>query len=90
MATYTYKCENEECELEAFKFTRPMDEYLDPKECPRCGVSCSRETGDWCRNFKLKGVGWASTGYCGASNPIPSYKDELRKAGKDASKWDGI
>ncbi len=85
MATYTYKCENEECELEAFTFSRPMDEYLEPKECPECNTMCKRAQGDWCRNFRLKGNYWYRDGYSGNN-----YKDELRKAGKDASKWDGI
>jgi len=86
MPTYTYRCENEECDLQGFKANRPMDEYKDPQPCPDCNTLSARAQGDWCRNFKLKGHGWYSGGYNGKSNGVSSYKEELIKAGKDPTK----
>ena len=86
MATYTYQCLNEECELEGFKKNRPMSEYKEPADCPDCGTSCERAQGDWCKNFRLIGPNWYAGGYHGASNGVASYKQERIKAGKDPHK----
>jgi len=83
MPTYNYSCKNEDCDLAGFQANKKMSEYKDPQPCPNCGTLCQRMTGDWCRNFKLVGHGWYAGGYNGASNGVASYKDELRKAGKD-------
>jgi predicted nucleic acid-binding Zn ribbon protein len=86
MPRYNYTCTNNECEQEGFQMTRSFAESKEPAPCPQCETLSERNTNDWCRNFKLKGPGWANTGYCGASNPIPSYKEELIKSGKDPTK----
>lgn len=86
MPNYNYQCVNEECELQGFQANKPMSEYKDPQPCPECGAMCERAQGDWCKNFKLKGLGWYSSGYNGASNGIANYKDELRKAGKNPAR----
>jgi len=89
MATYNYVCKNEECEMQGFQLMRSMSEYQEPADCPQCNTSCERAPNDWCKNFKLVGSGWYNSGYNGASNGTVSYKEELRKAGKDPNKWDG-
>ena len=46
MATYTYRCTNEECETDIFTFNRPMSEYKDPTNCKECESSCNRLEND--------------------------------------------
>lgn len=89
MPTYSYTCTNEECEQEGFQMRRSFDESDAPAPCPKCETLTPRNANDWCKNFKLVGGGWYNSGYNGASNGTVSYKEELRKAGKDPNKWDG-
>ena len=63
MATYTYKCLNEECETDTFTFSRPMSEYQDPTECKECKSVCNRLENDFGAVFALKGQGWYRDGY---------------------------
>lgn len=86
MATYRYACTNEECETREFNFMRPMDEHDQPTDCPECGTSCERLRTDFCKNFQLKGSGWYSSNYNGASNGGVSWADAQRQAGKDPFK----
>jgi len=63
MATYTYRCTNEECETDIFTFNRPMSEYKDPTNCKECESSCNRLENDFSATFALKGQGWYRDGY---------------------------
>lgn len=86
MPLYNYECKNDECLTKTFYFRRPMDEHDQPTECPQCGNECSRKENDFCQNFRLKGSGWANTGYSGPSNGTPSWHSEAVKAGKNPYK----
>ena len=66
MPLYNYEpCNNEACSRtkEPFKAMGKMSESDKPAPCPECGELCPRLSNDWCRNFKLVGSGWFSTGY---------------------------
>lgn len=63
MATYQYKCTNEECETDIFTFSRPMSEYKEPTNCLQCEKSSNRLENDFCTVFALKGQGWYRDGY---------------------------
>jgi predicted nucleic acid-binding Zn ribbon protein len=86
MPDYRYACTNEECDAREFTAKKSMDEYQDPTPCPKCGTMCERLKTDFCKNFRLKGAGWYSSGYNGASNGGASWAAEQRKAGKDPFK----
>lgn len=63
MPSYNYRCKNENCEIDIYSQTRPMSEYMEPARCPHCDELNERVNNDFCKNFKLKGGGWYSTGY---------------------------
>ena len=82
MATYTYRCTNEECETDTFTFSRPMAEYQDPAECKECKASCKRLENDFGATFALKGQGWFRDGYGttdAITNSAKSYTSKTHK-----------
>ena len=63
MPSYNYECSNENCETNIYSQTRSMSEYKEPARCPMCDELNERLNNDFCKNFKLVGGGWESTGY---------------------------
>lgn len=60
---YFYQCQNEECEVDSFDFTRPMSEYKLPAKCPECDKDSPRHPQDMGTAAVVRGLYTAKNGY---------------------------
>lgn len=70
MPTYTYICENCTEEIDIIVKLKDLEDHIET--CPTCKGEMFRRIGNL-GGFRLKGSGWASSGYSDCIGDDPRY-----------------